>query len=231
LEVLRFVKRLPNTKVVLGNHDIHLLALAHGNTYPHHTLDAVLAAPDRNELISWLRHLPVLHYDATLNVAMVHAGLPPQWDLNQALQCARELETALQDDQQIGALLENLYGNQPDIWRDDLSGWERLRFITNAFTRMRYCSLNGRLEFSATGGPGTQPAGYVPWFKVPGRKHKQQKIIFGHWSALGGKTDEPRVFALDTGCVWGNTLTALRLEDGQVFSVPCRRSNSTKLKE
>lgn len=230
LEVLRFVKNLPDAKVVLGNHDIHLLALAYGNPYPHHTLDAVLNAPDRDELITWLRHLPVLHYDAALGYIMVHAGLAPQWDLATAMRCGRELEAALQDDQQIAALLDNLYGNQPDSWHDDLSGWERLRFITNALTRMRYCTADGRLEFSAAGEPGTQPEGYLPWFKVPGRKTRQQKIVFGHWSSLQGITDEPRVFALDTGCVWGKTLTAMRLEDGQLFSVPCRRSKTKKLK-
>ncbi len=220
LEVLRFIKQQPQVKVVLGNHDLHLLALAFGHSYSHHTLHEILIAPDRNELLTWLRSLPLLHHDPTLNFVMVHAGLPPQWDLTQAKQCARELEKALQQ-QDINELMQHLYGDQPDQWRNDLQGWERLRFITNAFTRMRFCDAQGKLDLKAQGKVGSQATGFMPWFQVPNRRSENERIVFGHWAALLGETNTENVFAVDTGCVWGNCLTALRLNDLEKFSVAC----------
>lgn len=220
LATLRFIKNLPHCKVVLGNHDLHLLAMAYGRSYHSHTLDEILQAADRDELIHWLRQQPLLHYDAKLNYVMVHAGIPPQWDLLLAKQCALELQTALQS-AQVSDLLKHMYGDEPVQWRDDLQGWERLRFITNAFTRMRFCTRDGKLDFHYNGKIGKQPHELIPWYQIPERRNKDLNIIFGHWAALQGKVDEPNVFALDTGCVWGNSLTAMRLEDQKIFNTPC----------
>jgi bis(5'-nucleosyl)-tetraphosphatase (symmetrical) len=220
LATLRFIKNLPNCKIVLGNHDLHLLAMAYGRPYHSHTLDEILQAPDRDELIHWLAQQPLLHHNAKLNYVMVHAGIPPQWDLLLAKQCARELETVLRSEQ-LSELLTHMYGNEPNQWSDDLQGWERLRFITHAFTRMRFCTAEGALDFHYTGAVGSQPSQLMPWFKVPHRRNKDLNIIFGHWAALQGEVDEPKIFALDTGCVWGNCLTAMRLEDQKIFNIPC----------
>lgn len=220
LEVLRFVKNLPQTKIVLGNHDLHLIALAYGNPYPDHTLNAVLTAPDREELIEWLRRLPLLHHDEKLNFVMVHAGIYPLWNLNQAKTYAQEFETALHSEK-ISELLKNMYGDQPDQWNENLAGEERLRFIVNTFTRMRFCTPAGKLEFHNIGKINSVSQNYLPWFKIPNRATKNLNIIFGHWAALQGETGEPKVFALDTGCVWGNCLTAMRLQDQEKFSVNC----------
>jgi bis(5'-nucleosyl)-tetraphosphatase (symmetrical) len=227
LEVLRFVKGLPSAVVVLGNHDLHLLSIANGHPFKDHALHDVLVAPDRDELMQWLREQPLLHYDKKLGYALVHAGIPPQWSLKQAIRHAAEVEQVLQSER-YAEFLEHLYGNKPSRWSNSLKGWSRLRFITNALTRLRFCDPSGKLDFSAKGRIGMQPTGFLPWFKVPGRATEEVNILFGHWAALEGKTDTPRVFALDTGCVWGNTLTAMRLEDAQLFSVRCR---VTKLKE
>jgi bis(5'-nucleosyl)-tetraphosphatase (symmetrical) len=219
LEVLRFIKQLPNVKVVLGNHDLHLLNFYHRIVdFEVRDLEQVLAAPDSLELIEWLRKQPLLYHDVERNFILVHAGIYPGWELAKAIAYAHEVETALQGKNHID-FLKNLYGNIPDSWRDDLNGWERLRFIANAFTRMRFCDLRGRLEFVASGGVDTAPPGFFPWFKIPWRKTKSVKILFGHWATLNGLADEPNVFALDTGCVYGESLTAMRLEDGAKFSV------------
>lgn len=221
LEVLRFIKQLPRVKVVLGNHDVHLLALAHGKRHQgHHTLDAILHAPDRYDLLEWLQYLPLLHYDPKLNCVMVHAGIYPQWDLIEAETHAREVSTALQS-YDLTEFIKHIYGNEPDQWHPNLAGWDRLRFIMNAFTRMRFCSPEGKLEFVSLEGADKNPAGYVPWFALPRRTPAKLKIIFGHWAALEGVTNTPNMFALDTGCIWGNCLTAMRLEDQQRFSVNC----------
>lgn len=220
LQVLRFVKNLPETVVILGNHDLHLLALADGNPYQNHTLQAVLGAPDCDELVHWLRHQPLLHYDPNLNYAMVHAGLPPQWTFAQAQQHAQEVTTLLKSERW-RELMVNMYSNSPVQWQDTLEGWSRLRYIINAFTRMRFCDTNGRLELIYKGQIGGQPESYLPWFKIPGRRTQTLPIVFGHWAALRGETDEPNIYALDTGCIWGNCLTAMRLEDRKRFSVPC----------
>lgn len=225
LEVLRFVKGLGNRAVcVLGNHDLHLLAVAAGTAKIRQgdTLDAVLAAPDRNELLVWLRQLPLLHYDKTLGYTMVHAGLPPQWDLSLAQSCARELESVLRGGR-YREFFQHMYGNDPRRWSSELAGAERLRFIVNCFTRLRYCDAAGNLDLKAKGSPGSQPLGYLPWYEVPGRKSADLHILFGHWSTLGEVRDR-NVLALDTGCVWGGRLTALRLDGdnrGGWYNVDC----------
>ncbi len=225
LQVLRVVRELGSSAVtVLGNHDLHLLAVAEGSRSPHKndTLGDILSAPDRDELLVWLRQQPLMHHDPALNVVLVHAGLPPQWDLAMAQACAKEVETVLRSDYYT-AFFQHMYGNQPDVWRDELEGWDRLRFITNSFTRLRYCDTTGHFDFKAKGEPGTQPEGYLPWFEIPGRRSEDLRIVFGHWSTLGLR-QEPNVISLDTGCLWGNQLTAVRLSGNDaVFCVECSR--------
>jgi len=221
LQVLRFIRNLPNAVVVLGNHDIYLFSLANGHPFKDHTLHDVLAAPDCQELVDWLRHQPLLHYDADLGYLMTHAGLFPPWSLAQAQRYAQEVEAVLQRDD-YAAHLDLLYGNQPDQWREDLSGYDRLRFITNAFTRMRFCTSDGKLDFTCVGKVGSQPDNLLAWFQVPHRAVGNISIVFGHWAALEGRTQTRGVFGLDTGCAWGGSLTAMRLEDGQQFSVPSK---------
>jgi bis(5'-nucleosyl)-tetraphosphatase (symmetrical) len=214
LDVLRFVHRLGDAAVVvLGNHDLHLLALAHGAARQRpsdHALCQVLEAPERDRLLDWLQSRAMLHHDAALGMSMVHAGLPPQWDLELARRCAAELESALRSEHS-GRLFAAMYGDQPDLWRDDLDGEDRLRFITNALTRMRVCDSSGRLQPRLKGRLADMPGGVVPWFRFPGRRWAGARIVCGHWSALG-YLDEGGVLALDTGCVWGGTLTAQRID-------------------
>jgi bis(5'-nucleosyl)-tetraphosphatase (symmetrical) len=217
LEVLRLVKQLPNTKIVLGNHDLHLLNFYNKIVdFEIDYLEPILAAPDGLELINWLRRQPLLYYDKEQNFVLVHAGIYPGWGLQEAIMYAREVETVLQGENYI-EFLKQMYGNEPSSWSDNLSGFDRSRFITNAFTRMRFCDSQGKLEFAYAGEANTAPQGFLPWFKIPWRKTQDVKIIFGHWAALQGQTNEPNVFALDTGCVWGKSLTAMRLEDGVRF--------------
>ncbi|HYQ71819.1 MAG TPA: symmetrical bis(5'-nucleosyl)-tetraphosphatase, partial [Gammaproteobacteria bacterium] len=185
-----------------------------------HTLDAILAAPDRDELIDWLRCRPLLHHDAELGYTLVHAGLPPQWDLDTARRCAREVEAVLCGER-FREFLEHLYGNKPNSWSDDLRGWDRLRFIVNCLTRMRYCKPDGRLKMKPKGPPGTQPEGLLPWFDLPGRASLGLRIIFGHWSTLG-VPDVPGIYPVDSGCLWGGQLTALRIDTGPTrIGLPC----------
>jgi bis(5'-nucleosyl)-tetraphosphatase (symmetrical) len=220
LVVLRFLKQLGTAAIsVLGNHDLHLLALAEGFGRVHKgdTLDAVLAAPDRDELLHWLRQQKLAWREG--GFLMVHAGVLPGWTVDDTMQYAAEAETVLQ-----GAdyrdFFAQMYGNTPVAWDSDLQGMERLRVIVNAFTRLRYCSINGEMEFHHKGAPGTQPTGWLPWFDVPGRKSADTTIIIGHWSTLG-LINRRDLVALDTGCLWGGRLTAIRLDDRQVFSVQC----------
>jgi bis(5'-nucleosyl)-tetraphosphatase (symmetrical) len=214
LDVLRLVAGLGDAAIaVLGNHDLHLLAVARGHAKLHdgdESLQPILDAPDREALLDWLQWRPVLHHDSSLGVTMLHAGLPPQWDIPLAQRCAAELEQALRSDRS-GALFARMYGNQPDLWRDDLDGADRLRFITNALTRLRACDAEGRLLLKLKGPPARLPAGATPWFRVAGRRWAGSRIVCGHWSALG-YVDEGGVLALDTGCVWGGTLAAQRLD-------------------
>lgn len=223
LAVLRFFKQLGvRHKIVLGNHDLHLIAAYYGfgRSNSSDTLQDVLAAPDVDELITWLRHCPLLHHDAALGYVMAHAGLAPGWTLEQAKLLAQEVESILQSDQP-ERLISHMYGNQPDQWHAELAGVERWRCIVNYFTRMRFCYADGRLDLSYKGEIAGKPDDLVPWFAVPSRANANEKIIFGHWAALNGITDVPNVFPLDTGCVWGNALTALCLESGERFSVKC----------
>lgn len=227
LSTLRFVKAL-NTVTVLGNHDLHLLAIAERIRKPARldTLDTILKAKDRDELLHWLRHRPLLHHDLASGYTMVHAGLPPQWDLHTAQTLAREVEQALQS-RHYRDLLEQMYGNQPDQWNKQLTGIDRQRFIINAFTRMRFCDKHGVMDFAHKGPPGSEPDSLQPWFSLPKRKTGNNSILFGHWAAIYSgniKDFKPfNVYPLDTGCVWGDKLTALRLEDGNLFQVASRQ--------
>ena len=225
LETLRFVKGLGERAVnVLGNHDLHLLAVAAGaaKRKKHDTLDDVLAAPDRDELLDWLRRRPLLHHDAALGWTLVHAGLLPQWDLADAQRLAREAEAVLQSDH-ADDFLAHMYGDLPDHWREDLTGHERLRVIVNAFTRLRYCNLEGKMDLHFKGAPGSQPPDRVPWFQAPHRRSGAGHIVFGHWSTLGAYQDHG-VLGLDGGCLWGRELCGARLEPGaaQILSIRCR---------
>jgi len=218
LQVLRYVKSLGDSAItVLGNHDLHLLAVDAGVKRKDKDLKDILDAPDRRELIDWLRRQPLLHHDPELGYTLVHAGVSPQWDLATAQACARELEQVLRGDDYI-EFLKVMYGDRPRKWRRWLSGKKRLRYICNCFTRIRYCTRGGKLALAEKGAPGTQPRQYVPWFDVPKRASKDLRLVFGHWSTLGA-FHVPGIYALDTGCVWGGALTALELSvEPPVFS-------------
>lgn len=221
LQVLRLVKSLGSSAItVLGNHDLHLLAVSEGTAELHRTdtLDEVLNAPDREELLTWLRQQRLLHAEG--DYVLVHAGLLPQWSVKQASGFAREVENALRGDD-YATFLARMYGNAPHTWDDDLDGYKRLRVITNVFTRIRICTPQGEMEFRFKGEVEKIPEGYVPWFEAPGRKSRKATVIFGHWSALGLRL-APNVIALDTGCLWGGPMTAIRLEDRQLFQVSCK---------
>ncbi|MDA8095823.1 MAG: symmetrical bis(5'-nucleosyl)-tetraphosphatase [Betaproteobacteria bacterium] len=224
-ETLRFVRELGSSAVcVLGNHDLHLLAVAEGHAQLHRgdTLAALLAAPDRDELLRFLRHCPLLHVQGPF--VLVHAGLLPQWSVAQAAALAREVEAALQGPR-FSDFLAHMYGSHPNHWEDHLTGAARLRVITNAFTRLRFCTARGEMEFAHKKDPGLAPEGFLPWFEVPGRQAAAATIIFGHWSALGLHTAQNLV-ALDSGCVWGGQLSAFRLDSGEIFQTPCARAQS-----
>jgi bis(5'-nucleosyl)-tetraphosphatase (symmetrical) len=220
LAVLRFVKGLGTSAIsVLGNHDLHLLALAGGYTKAREgdTLDAVLTAPDRDELLAWLRACPLLYCEP--GYTMVHAGLLPMWSIERALSLAEEVHRELRGDE-YAKLLANMYGNQPTQWSETLEGYPRLRVIINAMTRMRVCSADGDMALGYKGGADDIPAGLFPWFDVPHRTSAASPIIFGHWSALGLQI-RTNVVGLDSGCLWGRQLSALRLEDRQLYQVAC----------
>ena len=227
LATLRFVKDL-NTVTVLGNHDLHLLAISEGigKHGKKDTLNDVLDAKDRKDLLHWLRHLPLLHHDPESGYVMVHAGLPPQWDLFKAIDLAAEVEQALRS-KHYRTLLDHMYGNKPDVWDDRLMAHERLRFIINAFTRSRYYDKAGVMDFVHKGPPGSEPASLYPWFSLDTRRSHNQNILFGHWASIHAGTihdfNQYNVFPLDTGCVWGGQLTAMRLEDRKFFHVPSRQ--------
>ncbi len=223
LATLRYIYDMRQSVVtVLGNHDLHFLAVARGHKRKSSfdTLDALLKAEDCEELITWLRHCKLLHTDSELGYTMVHAGIPPQWNLSRAQAHAREVEAVLQSDQ-LDDFLANMYGNKPERWKNKLVGMDRLRLITNYFTRMRFCTADGELDLINKAGPGEHPPGFAPWFAHPHHKCRKDRIIFGHWAALEGKADAANVVALDTGCVWGGKLTAFRLEDQQFFRCRC----------
>ena len=222
--VLRYVRSLGEAAVtVLGNHDMHLLALSQGNLRKagEGQLDDVLHAPDGPELIEWLRRRPFLHSEPELRFTMVHAGLPPQWDLATAAALARELESVVAGDG-LREFAHEMYGNKPERWSDGHTGLDRLRFITNCFTRLRFCAPDGTLNLKPKGPPGSQPKGFLPWFEVPKRRSAGERILFGHWSMLG-YVARNNVWALDTGCLWGGRLTALRIDvdPPQPFHLQC----------
>lgn len=220
LQVLQWAMGLGDRVVtVLGNHDLHLLAVAAGfvSLRRGDTLDEILAVPERQDLLDWLRQQRMIYAEGEW--VLVHAGLLPQWSVQQALRLGHEVECALRaDDYQ--DFLKQMYGNQPDHWDDTLSGMDRLRVITNAMTRLRVCSASGVMDYKYKGPVQDRPKNTLPWYEVPGRKSANAHIIFGHWSALGLRVGSQHV-ALDTGCLWGGQLTALRLEDRQVFQVSC----------
>lgn len=223
LETLRFVSSLGDRAVtVLGNHDLHLIATAAGLRKPgrNDTLQPVIDAPDCADLVDWLRTQPLLHHDDITGFTLVHAGLPPRWDLQQAIDRAREAEAVLRSDNYLD-FIAHMYGNQPDQWLPSLRGHDRIRFIINSFTRLRFCTTDGRLDLKNNGAPGTQPDGLHPWFDIPDRHSRDLKIVFGHWSTVG-KQPRHGVYPLDTGCLWGGELTALRIgRDPEYLRIDC----------
>jgi bis(5'-nucleosyl)-tetraphosphatase (symmetrical) len=223
LETLRFVRALgANATTVLGNHDLHLLAIAFGSkrkAKDGDTFDDVLAAKDRDQLLEWLLQRPLAVYDEPRGDFLVHAGLAPDWTPRHAAKLAREVEAALRGDAR--SLLDAMYGNKPDRWNEHLRGMDRLRFVINAFTRMRFCSLDGEIDLKQKGAPGEQPDHLAPWFDVPGRASRDVRVVCGHWSTLGFKRRKDLV-TLDTGCVWGGTLTAVDLDaEAPPIALPC----------
>lgn len=220
LSILRYIKQADDAIImVLGNHDLHLLMVAAGlaKNHPNDTLQPILDAPDRDELLNWLRHQKLFYTEG--KYAMVHAGLLPSWSISQAEQLAHEAESALRQDN-YRELFSRLYGNEPNYWRNEWTGYERLRVIINAMTRMRICTPEGMMNLAFKGDIPSIPSGYLPWFSIPQRASQKTTIICGHWSALGLYLTD-NLIALDSGCVWGGQLTAIRLEDREVFQLPC----------
>lgn len=223
LESLRQLRALgPRAQAVLGNHDLHLLAVSQG-IRPQHatdTLDDILNAPDRDELIDWVRHRPLALFEQ--EHLLFHAGVFPEWDAAKTMSLAREVEAMLQGPDWVD-FLRHMYGNEPAIWSDALEGYDRLRCIINTLTRMRLCRPDGGIDFKIKEGLDAAPPGYLPWFDMPDRKTADVTCIFGHWASLG-LTLRPNLIGLDTGCVWGGKLTAIRLEDRALFQVDCPRA-------
>ncbi len=218
LETLRFIRSLNNVRVTLGNHDLYFLALGYqAVTYDgHHTLHALLDAPDLIEHLDWLRQQPLLIADEALQLIAVHAGIPPQWSLVEAKQHAQELSATLRGPSYID-FLKNMVGKTPMQWNDKLTGNDRLRYITNALTRMRFCDADGSLELDTKSSKTIDLPGYKPWFEWPHDLEGKQ-LIFGHWASLMGECATANMHAIDTGCVWGNTLTALRIDDNNAHT-------------
>lgn len=222
LKVLRFIRSLgARATVVLGNHDLHLLAVAEGVRALRgaDTLRPILDAPDREELMDWLLQRPLLHSDIGVGYCMVHAGIPPHWDLATATALAREAEKWIVA-HGCAALFPNQAGEVVEL-TPDLPAGQRARVIVNYLTRMRVCTADGRMDLAYKGPPAGAPPGYLPWFSHPERKTRDVRVLFGHWAALEGKADTENVFALDTGCVWGRSLTMLRLDDGHMLACEC----------
>lgn len=227
LETLEFVISLGKcATTVLGNHDIHLIACytGHKSCKKESSLTPILQSPDVETLINWLRFQPLMHTDTEIGHSMIHAGLLPQWDLNTARLCAAEVELELRSNQ-FDQFIGRVYGDDPPQWNDKLTGIERLRVITNAFTRLRFCDQDGAMNFEYKGPPGTQPVELRPWFQWPHRKSKDDSLIFGHWSALGLYQGN-NILAIDSGCLWGGSLTAARIDVSpiQIYTVACSES-------
>ena len=227
--VLRRLMALGDSaKCLLGNHDLSLLAVAHGHRAPHSndTMESVLLASEREAMLEWLRGRRMAMHEH--GVLMVHGGVLPQWDAAKTMALAREVERVLQGDG-IGEFLSRMYGNQPAQWSDSLRGAERLRVIVNALTRLRFCTPEGVMDLKSSGGPDSAPRGYLPWFDVPGRMTAGTTVAFGHWSTLG-YVKRPGLVSLDTGCVWGGCLSALRLgatrQDDELIQVECEQSQA-----
>jgi bis(5'-nucleosyl)-tetraphosphatase (symmetrical) len=224
LKTLRFLYRMRDSLVmVLGNHDLHLLALAAGVRAPNRsdTLDKILQAPDREELLNWLIQQPLIHHEN--GYTMVHAGIPPQWTIKKAMKRAREVEHVLQS-QDCVEFFRAMYGNEPAVWSADLEGMDRLRVITNYLTRMRYCTKDGVLDLESKGpSPNLGTQKVSAWFSHPNRKTAQDRILFGHWASIEGYTDSPNAIGLDTGCVWGGTLSLYQLETQQWTRCQCEQ--------
>ncbi len=224
LETLRYLYAMRDSLVcVLGNHDLHLLAVWHNieRLKKSDTLREIVEAPDAPQLLDWLRRQKLLHFDEARGTVLVHAGIPPQWTLGKALELAAEVEGALRDDLRIKQYLDGMYGNDPAKWNKDLTGVTRLRVITNYFTRMRFCTVEGKLDLKGKEGADTAPPGYKPWFAHKERRSRHVKIIFGHWAALEGRCNAPGVFALDTGCVWGGAMTLMNVDSGEMHRCEC----------
>lgn len=226
IETLRFIYALQGSaRVILGNHDLHLLAVQQGlcPLRAEDNFQDVLAAHDVEELCTWLRQQSLAFYEKSHKTLLVHAGIAPGWDLTTTLACAKEVETALRDEQRFRDLLAQFYGNEPNRWQDTLAGMPRLRFIVNALTRLRYGSQDGHLLLDCKKAPGEQPAGYIPWFELPSAIPEDHCVIFGHWATLLGTIQGPRAYSLDTACYYGVALSAVRLEDKQIFRISCKR--------
>lgn len=224
LETLRYLYSIRQSLTcVLGNHDLHLLAAWRNveRLKKSDTLREIIEAPDADQLLDWLRQQKLLHYDEPRGIALVHAGIPPQWTLGKALELAGEVEEVLRDDSRLPLYQDGMYGNEPAKWSKNLAGVERLRVITNYLTRMRFCTAEGKLEFKSKEGLDSAPKGYKPWFAYKGRRSRHVKIIFGHWAALQGQVKEPGVIALDTGCVWGGSMTLYNVDNGQYHHCDC----------
>ncbi|WP_118184202.1 symmetrical bis(5'-nucleosyl)-tetraphosphatase [Paraburkholderia phosphatilytica] len=210
LATLREVIALGNRAVtVLGNHDLHLLSVSAGirKSKKGDTIDEILSAPDAADLLHWVRHRPIAHFEH--GMLLVHAGVLPQWDVEMTLELAEDLQRALRAPNW-QETLAGLYGNEPNRWTDSLKGIDRLRITCTALTRMRFCNTVGQMDFSSSGGLDSAPPGYLPWFDAPSRRTRDITVVFGHWAALG-LTMRDDIIGLDSGCVWGNRLSAVRL--------------------
>lgn len=216
LRQLKSLQESGRAECILGNHDLHLLAIDAGLRKPKglDTIKPILLAPDRKELIHWIRNRPMALSNG--KVLTVHAGVLPQWDLQQTIECAQEVEKTLRS-KSYKDFLANMYGNTPNQWSKSLKGYERLRVITNALTRMRFCTPTGQMEFESKEGLEQGPKGYIPWFSVPKRKTQDVLTYFGHWSTLG-LLRQHNVIGLDTGCVWGGKLSALEISSSNTDS-------------
>ena len=226
VETIRFIKSLDKQAIcVLGNHDLSLLACANNNKLLNNITQnkfnngimPVLNSPNYQDLITWLAHRPLAHFSNNFNILLVHAGVHPYWDVIKTLMLAREVELILQSNQI--EIYNNLYNEQPLNWNDNLTSWDRIRCIINYLTRMRFCTIDGQLEFQTKGEAINPPDGYLPWYAIPERKTENTTIVFGHWAALSGKAEHPNVIALDTGCRWGKPLTAYCIETKKFFYV------------